>query len=92
MFILHCSTGRRTYRWIKLNNLKHSQAAAVRKSVELGGTLLATVSASRRDDVSSGYSSISERLSMAQEMVEEMENEANSSDSDGSQSQVYAPV
>lgn len=87
---------RHSHRWIRLSNLKHSRAAAVRKSVELGGTLLATVTASgnRRDDASSGYSSIAERLSLQQEVAEEENQEADSSDdsADNSETQVYAPV
>lgn len=69
--------------------MKHSRAA-VRKSVELGGTLLATVATvNRRDDLSSGYSSISERLSVQQEATE-MADDDNSDSIGDSEEQVYA--
>ena len=63
--------------------------------MEITGTLLATISNSRRDDASSGYSSITEQLSVQQEVNEgadDDDEDNNLSDSDGSQSQVYAAV
>lgn len=88
-FFCSLSSPRQRYRWIKLNNLKHSRSTAVRKSVELGGTFLATVAVNRRDDVSSGYSSISERLSVQQEATEIVD-DCNSDSIGDSEEQVYA--
>ncbi|KAI2806541.1 hypothetical protein BLOT_008498, partial [Blomia tropicalis] len=70
------------YRWIALTNLKQSNAAFKRKSVEIGGTLLATVGGATSvgssgsggrltDDLSSGYSSISEQISIRNQIVDD---------------------
>ena len=94
-------TTRINYKWIKLNNLQqrkqHSRSLAG-KSIELGPTMLIigrTAASNRRDDVSSGYSSISEQLSRHEGLVVENydvdESDGSSSSSSTNEESIYKP-